>query len=174
MREFQYLGRILQDDDDDTKNIVLQIMRARRQYNLITQILKWEGSSAKTMAKFYLAVVQSVLLYGTDSWTITKRNWGCLKCFHSQVLRYMTGKHIRKAADGTWSYPNHNLLEQECKLFLIQTYVERRRGTLWKYLQENPEELLAEVVTMTAPSKHVNKVLWWQQPYITKEEMQDL
>jgi len=59
-------------------------------------------------------------------------------------------------------------------LFPIRTYIERRQGTLRKYLQKNQAELLAEATTMTAPSKSVNKVLWWQQPYITKEEMQDL
>ena len=37
--------------------------------------MKREGANAKTMAKFYLAVVQAVLLYGSESWTIKKRDW---------------------------------------------------------------------------------------------------
>ena len=62
VREFKYLGRILREDDDDTSSIMQQVKRARSKWNSIAKVLKREGACAKTMAKFYLAVVQAVLL----------------------------------------------------------------------------------------------------------------
>ena len=64
--EFKYLGRILTDNDDDTRAIDHQIKRARQQWNCIAKILKREGTNSMTMAKFYMAVVQAVLHYGSD------------------------------------------------------------------------------------------------------------
>ena len=174
VREFRYLGRILTEDDDDTINIVEQLRRARQKWNSIAKILKREGANAKTMAKFYMAVVQAVLLYGAESWTITTRNWTKLQSFHRRAMRYMTGQHIRQDSDGTWTYPDHKELEKKCGLFPIGTYVERRRGTLRKYLEENRAEMLEEAMAMTAPAKSANKILWWKQEWISKEEMTEM
>ena len=53
---------------------------------------KREGANAKTMAKFYMAVMQAVLLYGSESWAITKRNWGRLESFQKRAVRRTLGK----------------------------------------------------------------------------------
>ena len=90
------MGRILKENDNDTECINQQLGRARQKWNALAKILKQEGANAKTMAKFYMAVVQAVLLYGADSWTITERNWKKLEAFQNKAVRYMTGKHIRK------------------------------------------------------------------------------
>ena len=52
------------------------------------------------MAKFYITVVQVVLLYGADTWVISKRDMQKLKSFHNKAIRYITEKHIRKDRDG--------------------------------------------------------------------------
>ena len=169
--EFKYLGRILTDNDDDTKAIEGQLKKARQQWNSISRILKREQANAMCMAKFYMAVVQAVLLYGADSWVITDKNWTKLRTFHNRALRYMTGKHITKNEDGTWEYPCHTDLQWKCGLFNIETYVERRRGTLRKYLTDNRGELLEEAMQTRKPARNANKILWWEQKFITKEEM---
>ena len=124
-----------------------------------------------TMAKFYMAVVQAVLLYGADSWVITTQNWQKLRAFHNRALRHMTGRHITKNQDGTWKYPCHVDLQWQCGLFNIETYVERRRGTLRKYLEEFRPALLKEAMQTKTASRNANKILWWKQKYITKDEM---
>ena len=100
-------------------------------------MLKREGANAVTMGKFYITIVMSVLLYGSESWTITKKNSLKLQSFHNRALRYMTGKHTKKINGEKWEYPNHKELMKICKLHPIDTYIERRRGTLRKYLENN-------------------------------------
>ena len=68
---------------------------------MVPQEFKCEGANAITMAKYYMAVVQSVLLYGADLWTINNRNWKRLESFHKRACRHMTGQHIQKHGYGS-------------------------------------------------------------------------
>ena len=86
--------------------------------------MKPEGINTKTIAKFYLAIVQAVLLYGSDSWTVTNQNLIKLRSFHNRAVRYMTGEHIREIREDEWEYPNHETLLRKCGLFAIDTYVK--------------------------------------------------
>ena len=170
VKEFEYLGRILTDNDDDTKCIDNALKKARRQWNCIGKMLKREGANAVTMGKFYITIVLSVLLYGSESWTITKKNTLKLQSFHNRALRYMTGKHMKKIDGEKWEYPNHKELMKICKLHPINTYIERRRGTFRKYLENNRRDFFTAIKKVTAPSKQSNKILWWKQSWIDKME----
>ena len=143
VEEFKYLGRTLSHMDDDTKCIEQNIKKTRQQWNAIAKILKREGANSTTMGKFYLAVVQAVLLYGAGTWVVDKQNLRKLQSMHHRAVRYMTGEHIRKVGD-TWEYPSHEKLLQKCGLFSIETYIERRRGTLMAYLEKNKSKLLEQ------------------------------
>ena len=173
VRRFRYLGRIISDDDDDTECINAQLKSARQRWNCIARILKREGANSKCMAKFYLTVVQAVLLYGADTWVVSKRNMGKLRSFHLRAIRHMTGQHIRKIEKG-WEYPNHEELMKKCKLFDIEVYIERRRGTLRKYLEENRKELLEKAQGIGRHCRNVNKIFWWNQKYVEKKEMDEM
>ena len=80
----------------------------------------------------------------------------------------MTGSHIRKLRDGRWTYPNHEELLKECGLLEIDSYIERRRGTLRQYMETNRLELLKSA---EETKKHAQKILWWDQPFLTKTDM---
>ena len=67
VRTFRYLGRILSDNDDDSPCVQANLKRARQRWNSVAKILKVEGANAKCMSKFYMTVVQAVLLYGFDT-----------------------------------------------------------------------------------------------------------
>ena len=80
----------------------------------------------------------------------------------------MTGKHIKKIDGEKWEYPNHEGLMKICKLHPIDTYIERRRGTLRKYLENNQREFFNSIKKVKAPSKQSNKILWWKQSWRDK------
>ena len=140
----------------------------------MAKILKREGASAICMGKFYLAIVQSVLLYGAESWTLTRKNLNLLRSFHRRACRYMTNSHIRKVDGNRWEYPNHGELEFQCGLFDMETYIKRRRGTLRKYLEEHRGDLLREAEVEARHSGDVHKILWWEQDWIEKDEMMEI
>ena len=68
------------------------------------------------MAKFYLAFVQAVLLYGSESWCLSEMLWGKRRSFHWWTIRYMTGDQIW-FLDDELEYPDHEELMPECGLF---------------------------------------------------------
>ena len=97
-----------------------------------------------------------------------------LKRFHKRAIRHITGCHIRQKAQGKWTYQDHAALLNQCGLWPINVYIERRQGTLCKYLEENKMELLADMEDLLAPAWDPHQVLWWRQPWITQERMQEM
>ena len=174
VRKFKYLGRFFTDNDNDSVCIQENIKNARKRWNCIGKILKAEGASAKCMAKFYITIVQAVLLYGADSWITSKRDLERLRSFHHRAVRYITGRHIRKRGEDHWEYPHHEDLLKECKLFPIEVYIERRRGTLMNYFEENCEDLLGETKSVKKHPRDAHKLLWWNQKWIKKTDMRNM
>ena len=132
----------------------------------MAKILKDEGANAKTMSKFYLTVVQAVLLYGADTWVVSKRNMDSLRSFHKRAMRYMTGLHIRKGEGDVWEYPDSEETREKCGLWDIEVYIQRRRGTLKKYLTRYRAQLLKEALQCPKHCKDANKLVWWEQPVL--------
>ena len=128
-----------------------------------------EGANAKTMATFYRTIVQAVLLYGAESWCVSKTNLRKLRAFHHRACRYMTGKHIRKIGEGKWEYPDHEQLRKSCQLLRIEEYVERRKQNLRMFLTEERKELWEEVRKTRPPARDVKKILWWEQNLVSNE-----
>ncbi len=67
---FRYLGRVLAQDDADVRAVRQQIKKARGIWARVGQVLTADNTPSKTSAKFYKAVVQSVLLYGSKTWNL--------------------------------------------------------------------------------------------------------
>ena len=170
VHRFKYLGRWLDDRDDDTYAIVDNIRKARNQWNCLARILKREGANAVCMGRFYLVVVQAVLLYGSDSWTITEGNLKRIRSFHNRAVRYLTGKHSCKRNE-IWEYPNHQELCKETGILPIEKYIERRRGTLRRYLETNRKDLLTKATQCKPHKHHPRKVLWWKQTWVGKQAL---
>ncbi len=91
--KFRYLGRILSQDDHDLSACVRNIQRAKAKWAAVSKVLKREGASKKSFARFYLVIVSTVLLYGSDTWVVTRRMEELLTSFHDRCLR-----HIRSVA----------------------------------------------------------------------------
>ena len=51
---------------------------------------------------FYKAIVQSVLLYGVETWVLIKSMMNILKGFHHHVARKLSGFHARPLGGGRW------------------------------------------------------------------------
>ena len=174
VRYFKYLGRVLTEDDNDSTCIDANLRKARNQWNSIAKILKREGANSRCMARFYLTVVQAVLLYGADTWSISNRDNNKLRSFHRRAIRYMTGSHIRTVGEDEWEYPDHDVLLKKCRLFSIDIYLQRRRGTLRKYLETYRKDLLEEAEKCGRHCLNVHKVMWWNQAYLQKQDMPSL
>ncbi len=82
VESFRYLERILTQDDDDIRAVRSQIKKAREIWARVGQVLQADNTPPKVSTKFYKAVMQSVLLYGSETWNLTKTTLARLEGFH--------------------------------------------------------------------------------------------
>jgi hypothetical protein len=77
-----YLGRLLSSTDDDWPDVVKNLVKARRQWDTISRVLIRDGATPRISAIFYKVVVQSVLLYGSETWALSPKMLSKLEGFH--------------------------------------------------------------------------------------------
>ena len=70
---FKYLGRAMTAGDDNCPAVVGNLVKARKSWGRLARILTREGADKRVSGNFFKAVVQSVLLFGAETWLLTPR-----------------------------------------------------------------------------------------------------
>ncbi len=132
---FQYLGRILAQDDDDVRAVRQQIKKARGIWAGVGQVLMADNTPLMVSAKFYKAVVQSVLLYGSKIWNRLTTALVRLEGLHIHTAYRMAKKHKpKKGPHHGWVYLRSSNVLQECGMATILHYINVRRATILRYV----------------------------------------
>ena len=53
---------------------------------------------------FFKALVQAVLIFGSETWVLTPRMGRALGIFQHRVARRITGRHTKRQDEGGWEY----------------------------------------------------------------------
>jgi hypothetical protein len=98
-----------------------------------------DNTLPKTSTKFYKAVVQSVLLYGSKTWNLMTTTFAQLEGFHIRVAYRMAEKHKpKKGPKHAWVYPRSSNFLQECGIATILHYIDIKRATIFQYVVDRP------------------------------------
>jgi hypothetical protein len=89
---------LLAQDDDNTQVIRVQLRKARGTWARVRvrQVLRAENVPPLVAAKFYKAVVQAVLLYGSKTWVLSTAALVSLDGFHIRAAYGMAVRHKHK------------------------------------------------------------------------------
>jgi hypothetical protein len=68
-------------------------------------VLQAENASPQMSRVFYKATVQAVLLYGSETWSLSPSSVKRLEGFHIRATWRMTGNRPKRNVDGSWTYP---------------------------------------------------------------------
>ncbi len=135
-------------DDNDMPAVRANLKKARKCWRMFSRLLTGENMSPRVCGMFYRAVIQSVLLFGSESWVLTdtammllfgSESWvltdtamRVLKGFHVRSVYRMAREHKpRKNNDtGVWRYPSTEEVLAEVGLLTIRQYIEVRRQTI--------------------------------------------
>jgi len=102
-------------------------------------VLRGENAEPRVAAKFYKAVVQSVLLYGSETWNLTKTVLARLEGFHIRAAYQMARKHKPcKGLFGNWIYPSTKDVLEECGLHSVKDYINTCHSTIMMYVVNQP------------------------------------
>jgi hypothetical protein len=159
---FKYLGRLLSSTDDDWPTIYKNLSKARKRWGMVSRLLVQDNADPKTSGIFYKAIVQSILLYGSETWVVTPSVLRVLESFHNRVARRISGLLPRlDPRDETWYYPPIADALEIAGLFPISHYIQVRQNTLIETVATRPIlELCKESVRRSGSPK---RRTWWEQ-----------
>ena len=139
VKVFKYCGRLLAQDNDDVQAVRLQIQKARGMWACVGQVLCAENATPRVAAKFYKAVVRSVLLYSSKTWNLNRAVLAQLEGFHVCAAYKMARKYKpRKGLFGKWNYPSTKDVLEECGLHSVEEYIQTRWTTIAMYVVNRP------------------------------------
>ena len=85
---FCYLGSMINNTNDPREDINNRIRSAHQAFGkLYHRVISHHGLSTQTKIGVYRAVVIPTLIYGSESWTLYRKNIRTLERFHQQKLQ---------------------------------------------------------------------------------------
>ena len=160
---FKYLGRMLAQDDDDVQAVRAQLRKARAVWARVGQVLRSQNVAPFVAARFYQAIVQAVLLYGSETWVISRTALARLEGFHIRAAYRMAKDHKPKRGPGNvWEYPRSEDVLRECGMKTMEEYIAIRRQTVATYVATRP--ILAECQRGERKRGAVPHQWWWELP----------
>jgi hypothetical protein len=127
---FKYLGRLISFDDADTQAMWSNLKKARRCWARVSRVLRAENATPKISGMFYKATVQAVLLYGSETWSLSHSSMKRLEGFHIRAAWRMSGKKPERNKNGSWTYPRSDAVLKAVGLKPIAHYLDVRRQTV--------------------------------------------
>ena len=149
--------------------MVRNLRHAIQKWARLTHILIRGGADAQTSGQIYLAVVQSVLLYGSKTWVLTPHMKRVLGGFHHGMDLRLTGQQPWKGWDRVWDEPPMEYAMAEAGLQELETYVYYHRNTAAQYIATRPIMGLC-LATKRRPVERV-AMRWWEQEGLDLEGM---
>jgi hypothetical protein len=132
---YRYLGRLLLQDDNDVQAVRSQLCKVQGTWARVGQILHKENAPPRTSAKFYQAIMQSVLLYGSKMWVLSKAVMARLDGFHIHVVYWIAKEHVpHQGPHRQWVFPSSNKVIVECRMHTIQHYIDVQQQTIAQYV----------------------------------------
>jgi hypothetical protein len=136
---YKYLGWMMAHDNDDTQAVRAQLRKARATWARVGKVLQGENTPPTVAGKFYLAIVQTILLYGSETWVISPQAMARLEGFHIRAAWCMTQKHKpRRSPRKEWVYPKLEDVLRECGMKSIAEYIQIRRQMILVYVATRP------------------------------------
>jgi hypothetical protein len=110
------------------------LRRARGCWAWVSRVLWAENVTPKTCGMFYKATMQAMLLYGSETWSLSPTSMKHLEGFHIHAVWQMLGKRSVRKEDGSWRYPCLEDVFKAVGLKPIAHYVDVRRQTVANFI----------------------------------------
>ena len=159
---FWYLGRTLSSTDEDWPTVEWNLRRAQGKWVRLTKILGREGEDKITAGRFYVAVVQAVILFGSETWVLNTCFEKVLTEFHHQAARRMVGMGPKCHPDRAWVYPPIGATLAMVGLEEIGVYIACRQNTVAQYIATRPIMDLC-LAAEQKPGMRLSR-RWWEYP----------
>ena len=154
----------MSSDDSDWPVVAGNLRKARRKWGRFSRIIFQEGEYPRTSGRFYVAVVKSVLLFGSEMWVLTPRILRAIGSLHNWVARWISGRMPQRLRNRGWGYPPIEEALENAGLETIGIYITRRQNTVAQYIATRP--IFDIAVTEERSNGSPALLRWWEQARI--------
>ena len=124
------------------------------------------------MSIFYEVIIQTVLLYGAETWVLSEGGKNKINSFHNRCARFITGRFITKLEDDTWVCPDTKTTLEMADLLPIEEYIERRKNTISEYAIST--NIFHDCIQKSKYIKSDNSLEWWKNLNNTNKTVFDV
>jgi len=125
-------------DDNDLTAVLHNIHQSHICWNQIAQLLKCQKSGQKATGHFYLAAVQAILLYRSESWTLMQQQLQILETFHHQRACHIACNPIQLLSNGKWHTPCMADILEQVGHQPIHIYIQNHQDHIPSYTEDLP------------------------------------
>ena len=108
--------------------VVRNLSRARAVWDRITRIISREGAELRVSGFFFKAMVQAVLIFGSETWTVTPRMGRDLGGFQDQVARRLTDLIPQQKTDEKREYNLVAAAREEAGFQTTEEYIRQQNN----------------------------------------------
>ena len=131
---FKYSGQVMTMGDDDCLAVMIKLKNLRKSRAQLMRILVREGVNLRVSGMFFKAVVQVVLLFGSETWVMTPCMEWDLGILQHRVVQRITGRQPGRHEEGGWDYPHLVTAMEEAVFEEIGVYMLKRQNTVAQYI----------------------------------------
>jgi len=104
VEDFACIGSNISKDSGSDRDIQLKISKARSAFITLSPVWKSKTISRQTKLRIFNTNVKSVILYGSETWRVTKATSNKLQPFVNKCLRSILGIHWPQGIrnEGLW------------------------------------------------------------------------
>ena len=166
VKTFIYLGSCIKYDEPSTGNteIELRIDCAENALYQFSSKFFNQKIAIKTRVQIMNSIVRSIMVYGCQTWSLTKQLLRKIKGAYSRILRKMVKGGYRRKID-SWSFvlTNDEILRQ-CETEDIEAYIRRQQRNYMAHTVRREDTSMSKLTTYNDD---------WRRPgrFITTETM---
>ena len=134
----KYLEHILSSSDDYLPAEDQNIRRAQGKWGQMVNILYREGENRRMAGRFYVVVVQVVILFGSEPWVTTPRLEKVFTGLQHRSVRRMAVMIPEIQLDEIWLYEPIGEALEMVVLYEIGVYISHLQNTMAKYIATRP------------------------------------
>ena len=133
----------------------------------MARILSREGASLRVSRFFFKAMVQAVLLFGSETWVVTPPMDKALGGFQAQLARRLRRWILRRTPYGKWIYTSAATAQEEAGLLTMEDYIRRSQKTVAQYIATRSLLYLCEGSERALGARL--GIRWWEQVVLVLE-----
>ena len=127
---FKYPSRLLLSDNIGWLEVTRKLSKALRKWGRFSHMLVLEGSDPRTFWRFYIAVVQYVLIFGSDMCLVMSRILRAVGILRSHAAVRIYGKMPQMLRNRGWQYPPIRKALSDAVLEIIGLYFTHIHNTV--------------------------------------------